>query len=361
VTRATEVAFRSDAKALAAEVEGGRRAIERAFLAKKISGLEAARALSDLADGLLGALLALAVKPARRGNRDFLCLVATGGYGRRQLAFHSDLDVMALTATTPTPRVRKIASSVFGALWDMGFRVGHSLRTPKAAALLARKDLGVKTALLDARLVAGDEKPFKAFQKLYRKAAMAKGTKTFVEERLAERDRRHRKMGDSRYLVQPNLKESKGGLRDLHNLYWIARFLYGVSDLKGLAKEKILRPEEVQTFERAEAFLWDVRQQLHLMGGRAEERLSFDVQVALAKKLGYRDRSQASAPERFMKHYFWHAKNVGDLTRIFCAFLEARQQKKSLFDWSRLRRAKNVEGFRLERARLSVSNPKEFA
>jgi [protein-PII] uridylyltransferase len=346
---------------LAAEVKRRRAAIAEAFLAKRISGLDAARALSDLADWLLTVLLNEAAGPSMRKGKIGLCLVAAGGFGRRQLAFHSDIDVMVLSAGPPTRAVKTIASAVFGTLWDLGFNVGHSLRTPPAAVSLANKDLSVKTALLDARLVAGDEAPFKAFGKLYRKTVMKRGATTFVEERLDERDRRHQKMGDSRYLVEPNLKESKGGLRDLHNLYWIARFLYGVRDLGGLAKEKILRPEEVRTFERAEAFLWNVRQHLHLMAGRPEDRLTFDVQVALARALGYRDRPNATAPERFMKHYFWHAKNVGDLTRIFCAFLEARQQKKSLFDLSRFRRAKVVEDFRLEGGRLTLSGPKELA
>ncbi|HXV74110.1 MAG TPA: DUF294 nucleotidyltransferase-like domain-containing protein, partial [Sphingomonadales bacterium] len=262
----TQHALSGETAALAANIENRRQAIAEAFLEKRMSGLAAARSLSDLADGLLASLMTLAEKtlrqPRRKAKGGGFCLVATGGYGRRQLAFHSDLDVMVLTEAPASKRVKATAAFVFGRLWDMGFKVGHSLRTPKAAARLAKKDLSVKTALLDARFLAGGEKLFKTFQKLYRKEVMAKGAKTFVEERLAERDRRHRKMGDSRYLVEPNVKESKGGLRDLHNLAWIARFLYGVGDLKGLAREKILRPDEVRAFERAEAFLWDVRQHL---------------------------------------------------------------------------------------------------
>lgn len=329
-----------------------------------MDGLEVARALSDLVDRLIASLM-----KQDRHNRHIarihqhpqnFCIVATGGYGRRQLAFFSDIDILVLHENRISSYLKTILHFCLGRLWDLGFKVGHSVQTSRSAVRLAQKDLSFRTALLDSRLIFGDRRIFRNFQRLYRSKIMAKGAQSFVEERLAARDRRHMKMGDSRYLVEPNLKEGKGGLRDLQSLFWISSLLYGVHDLKGLVRRKILRPREVKIFSRAEAFLWDVRQHLHLKFARAEERLTFDVQVALAKTLNYKNRKNASAAERFMKHYFWHAKNIGDLTRIFCAFLELRHQKKNSLSGRQDLTRQRLEDFYLEGKRLTIKSIKQL-
>jgi [protein-PII] uridylyltransferase len=286
--------------------------------------------------------------------------VATGGYGRSEMAFYSDVDVLFLIPHKVVEWIENIAEFILQALWDLGLKVGHSMRSPDECIQQAEKDLTIKTALLDARFIAGEKKLFEALQKSYRKKITSGHGLEFVEDKLAERNQRHKKLGNSRYVVEPNVKEGKGALRDLHTLFWLARFLYGVEDLAGLEKKKILRKNEVAVFRRAENFLWTVRQSIHLVAGRAEERLTFDMQLQLADALGYRDRPTLSKVERFMKHYYYTAKNVGDLTRIFCAVLEERHQKKGLLDWTPALLKTKVEGFQVEGGRLNALDEKDF-
>ncbi|MEE8258969.1 MAG: [protein-PII] uridylyltransferase [Sphingomonadales bacterium] len=350
--------------ALKPEFQNKRDDLAKRLRAQKISGLETARALSDIMDGVLRELNALApdavLSPETRTASEAVALVATGGYGRRQLAFYSDIDLMFLIPGKPAPWIEKVTEFMLQVLWDLGLKVGHSLRSEEDCIQIANKDLSVKTALLDARFLAGDEKLFAKMEKKFRKKIISGKGRQFVEDKLRERAFRHQRMGDSRYIVEPNLKDGKGGLRDLHTLFWLARFLYGVQDISGLTKKKLLRPDELATFKKAENFLWTVRQYIHLKSGRAEERLTFDVQLTLAEEFGYRDSPGLTKIERFMKHYFLTAKNVGDLTRIFCALLEARHQKKGLFDWASLPGKNRVEGFRLDGGRLTTPYKKNF-
>src|SRR5262249_17298552 len=148
----------------------------------------------------------------------------------------------------------------------------------------------------------------------------------FVEAKLAERAQRHQRMGNSRYALEPNIKEGKGGLRDLHTLYWIAKYLYHVEDVAGLIERQVLSDEEVAIFQKAHAFLWTLRCHLHYLAGRPEERLTFDLQPELARRMGYTDHAGTRGVERLMKHYFLVAKSVGDLTRILFAAIESGQQ-----------------------------------
>src|SRR5690606_28554916 len=140
--------------------------------------------------------------------------------------------------------------------------------------------------------------------------------------KLAERDERHRKQGASRYLVEPNVKEGKGGLRDLHTLFWIAKYYYRVRSGEEMVRAGVFSRAEYSRFRQCEDFLWAVRCHLHFLTGRPEERLSFDAQPDLAARLGYTEHAGLKDVERFMKHYFLVAKDVGDLTRIVCAALE---------------------------------------
>src|SRR6202000_2933554 len=148
------------------------------------------------------------------------------------------------------------------------------------------------------------------------------------EATLMERSIRHERQGESRYLVEPNIKEGKGGLRDLQTLYWIGKYLYHVQDAADLVEHGVFTKDEFKTFQKAEAFLWNVRVRLHYLLGRAEERLSFDVQPALAAAIGYHNAEKPRrAVEAFMRAYFLVAKDVGDLTRIFIAALEEQHKK----------------------------------
>jgi len=329
--------------------------------ARNITGLEAARRLSDVMDEIICDLDQVAREVVfKAAAADRIGLVATGGYGRRQLAFYSDIDLMFLVPDKPGKRVEQVTGFLLQLLWDLGLKVGHALRTEDDCIQLATSDLSIKTALLDARFISGEKKLFDRFEKRYRKKIVSGKGRQFVEDKLEERDQRHQRMGNTRYVVEPNLKEGKGGLRDLHTLFWLAKFLYGVEDISGLATKRVLRREDVKTFKKAENFLWTVRQHLHLLNGRAEERLTFDMQLALAKEFRYQDHPGLNKVERFMKHYFLIAKDVGDLTRIFCALLEERHQKKGLLDWAQLPLKSKVEGFKVVGGRLTVADKKDF-
>src|SRR5215472_3832052 len=213
------------------------------------------------------------------------------------------------------------------ALWDLGFKVGHASRTIEECVKLSREDFTIRTSILEARRLAGDEKLAEDLVRRFQNDVVKGTGAEFVAAKLAERDERHARAGASRYLVEPNVKEGKGGLRDLNTLFWIAQYLHPAQAKDGMVELEMFDRREVAAFVRAFDFLWAVRCHLHFATGRAEERLSFDLQPEIARRMGYGDRGDAPAVERFMRRYFLIAKEVGSLTRVFAAKLEAEQVK----------------------------------
>ena len=207
----------------------------------------------------------------------------------------------------------------------------------------------------------GDRELFDELIKGFAQKFLTGDGRDFVEAKLAERDQRHQRMGDSRYVVEPNVKEGKGGLRDLHTLFWIAKYLYRVDEPGELVAKGVLTKDEARHFERAERFFTTVRCHIHYLTGRADDRLSFDLQREIAARLGYQDRPGSRGVERFIKHYYLHAKIVGDLTRIFIAALEdSRRRKPKLAALWQTLRPRELEGFRLDGERLAVAAPDAF-
>lgn len=286
-------------------------------------------------------------------NAEKLCILAVGGYGRGELAPYSDIDLLFVHEYKISPRVEQVVEEVLYTLWDVGLKVGHATRSVDECMRQAKADVTIKTAMLEARYVWGEKNLFAAFQKAFKKDVQAGTGFAFLEAKLAERDARHERMGDSRYVLEPNIKDGKGGLRDLHTLYWAAKYLYHVGDISELVNQKILTKAEATRFAKAQQYLWTLRCHLHYLTDRPEERLTFDVQPELARRMGYTDHAGTSGVERFMKHYFLIAKDVGDLTRIFCAAFEAQHQKKPLFSLSKLLSASEVAGFANESGRLN--------
>lgn len=289
-----------------------------------------------------------------------LVLAATGGYGRGELAPYSDIDILFLFPYKRTPWVENVAETIMIALWDIGLKVGHAMRTGKECVSLAKKDVTIRTSLVDARYLWGDQSLYDTAFSLLKKDITQGSGRAFVEDKLAERNARHERMGDSRYVVEPNLKDGKGGQRDLQTLLWIGRYLYGVREIRGLVEYGVITEREAARFEKAEDFLWTVRCTLHYVANRAREQITFDAQPEIASRLHYRDHPGLSGTERFMKHYFLVAKEVGDLTRVFCASLEERRQKMGLLAMPRLGRKKHVDGFLLDRGRLNVAAADAF-
>src|ERR1700761_8818378 len=256
-----------------------------------------------------------------------MAVIATGGYGRGLLAPGSDIDLLFLLPYKQTAWGEQVAEALLYCLWDMGLKVGHATRSVDECIRQAKADMTIRTALLEARCLFGDVKLFNELTTRFDKE-IAQGTAPeFVAAKLAEREERHRRAGQSRYLVEPNVKDGKGGLRDLHTLFWIAKYVYRVREPEGLIERGVFDRDEYNMFRRCEDFLWSVRCNLHFLTGRPEERLSFDVQRDLAVRLGYTEHPGQRDVERFMKHYFLTAKQVGDLTAILCARLEELQAK----------------------------------
>ncbi|MEO8559644.1 MAG: [protein-PII] uridylyltransferase, partial [Rhodospirillales bacterium] len=343
----------------------GRAEIHRRFEADG-DGLQVTAGTAYLMDQLIKVLFDITnehVFPAANPTAgEQICLVATGGYGRGELYPQSDIDLLFLLPYKQTPRGEQIVEYMLYMLWDMGMKVGHATRSVTECIRLGTADYTIRTALLETRYLWGVPALYHEFRRAYTAAFLSGDGRDFLEAKLAERDTRHRKMGDSRYVVEPNVKEGKGGLRDLQTLYWIAKYLYRVDDVAELVDKGVLTADEARKFAKAESFLRNVRCRIHYLTGRAEERLSFDLQAEIGRCMHYTDHAGSSGVERFMKHYYLHAKTVGDLTRIFCAALEAGQRKKPLFGRFRLAlRARQVEGFAIEGGRLKVANDGAFA
>ncbi|MCY4394699.1 MAG: [protein-PII] uridylyltransferase [Rhodospirillaceae bacterium] len=260
-------------------------------------------------------------------------IVAVGGYGRGELAPQSDVDLLFLSNWKLTPHAEQIVEFLLYTLWDLGLKVGHATRSVDECIRLAKSDLTIRTSLLEARYLWGDAGLYRSLRQKFRDFTAAEGTNDFVTQKLAERDVRHEKMGDSRYVLEPNIKDGKGGLRDLHTLFWIAKNLYRVDAIGDLVERNVFTDQESGLFRKAHAFLTTVRCHLHYLTGRPEERLTFDVQPEIARLMGYGDRKAQRGVERFMRHYYLVAKDVGDLTRIFCAALEDETKRRP---WVRL-------------------------
>jgi len=345
----------------------GRAEIRRRFEANRDArtrGRECAKASAYLFDQLIRSLYDFAferVYPnANPTSGEKKAVVATGGYGRGELAPQSDIDLLFLLAYKLTPHAEQVIEYMLYMLWDLGLKVGHATRSVDECVRMAKQDQTIRTALLEARYLWGDAALYRELRTRFRELASAEGPVAFVEKKLAERDERHLKVGDSRYVVEPNIKDGKGGLRDLHTLYWIAKYIYQLDDPADLVERGVFTRREAAKFDRAHAFLTTVRCHLHYLAGRPEERLTFDVQPTLGRLMGYGDRPGVSGVERFMKHYYLVAKDVGDLTRIFCAALEAEHKRKPRFRFTLLPKKREIEGFQVKDGRLTVAREDAF-
>lgn len=348
---------------LKAAIEKGRTQVQTRFEANEIDGNKAKGELSFLFDQVIRIVHDAAARAYPSANptaADKLAVVAVGGYGRGELAPYSDIDLLFLFPWKQTARGEQVVEYMLYMLWDMGLKVGHSTRSVEDCIRLAKQDLTIRTALLEARFLWGKQSLFLELRKAFRDQVISGAAMDFVTGKLAERDQRHEKTGDSRYYVEPNIKDGKGGLRDLQTLYWIAKYAYEVDSVADLVDRGVLTKAEARNFSKDQNFLWSVRFHLHYISGRGEERLTFDVQTQIAERMGYAERAGASGVERFMKHYYIVAKDVGDLTRIFCAAIEAENMSKPMIRLPRFRRQRDLMGFAVDRDRLTVADENQF-
>jgi [protein-PII] uridylyltransferase len=346
-------------------LEDGRAEIRRRFEEEKVGGRATVRALSFLMDQLLRTIHDFAERRAypvaNPTDGERLAIIATGGYGRGELAPHSDIDILFLHAYKASPRNEQVIEFILYLLYDLRLKVGHATRSIVDCLNRAREDLTIRTTLLESRFIWGDDKLYSEFKERFLVAVIAGTSRDFIQRKLEERDARHKRMGDSRYVLEPNIKEGKGGLRDLHTLIWIARAVHRVTTLDDLVARNLLSTAEAGTFAKAQAFLWTLRCWLHYLTNRDQDRLTFDLQPEISRRMGYTDHPGTLGVERLMKHYFLIAKDVGDLTRIFCAALELEAERRPTLGWRRLlTRPKQLDGFIVENGRLNVARNDAF-
>jgi [protein-PII] uridylyltransferase len=331
--------------------EGFRAATEQAFLIDQI--------IRTIYDHVTQNLYPV----ANPSSGERLALLAVGGYGRGEMAPHSDVDIAFVTPFKRTVWTEQVVEAVLYILWDLGLKVGQSSRSLDETVNMAREDLTIRTALLESRFIWGEKSVYEAASdRFWTDVATTKTQSEFVALKMAEREDRHRRLGDSRYMVEPNIKDGKGGLRDLHTLYWIGKYLHRVRTPAALVDVGLFSREEYRKFEKAENFLWAVRCHLHDSTNRAEDRLTFDYQREVAERMQFSARPGRSSVERFMQYYFLNAKTVGDLTGVFLAHLDDSMGKRGRrFLPSITRRPRKLNGFKLDRGRLALPDEGFFA
>lgn len=349
----------------------GRAEARRRLIAER-SGHRCAIALSALTDTLIRVItnhtVSRVFKVDNPSSSEHMSVIATGGYGRGLMAPGSDLDLLFLLPYKQTAWGESVVEYVLYLLWDLGLKVGHATRRVEECIRLSKSDMTIRTAVLESRFIWGSKPLFEDLMKQFDAEVITGTSAEFIRAKLAERDDRHKRQGASRYLVEPNVKEAKGGLRDLHTLFWIAKYHYRVRSSEELVQLGVFSRAEAERFSKCEDFLWAVRCHLHFISGRAEDRLSFEMQREIAPLLGYVPHPGLSVVERFMKHYFLVAKDVGALTRIFSAALELSEVKQApgLSLLSRFTRRKKttahkvIGDFVIDHDRLSLADDKVF-
>ncbi len=333
-------------------------------------GFACARQLCRLQDAIIAALYDYAVRYVYRAQNpsssERVAIVAVGGYGRGLMAPGSDVDLLFLLPHKQTAWGESVTEFILYMLWDLGLTVGQAVRNIDECVRQAKGDMTICTSVLDARLVWGDERLFRELTLRLDRDVFDSSNPAFIEAKLAERDERHAREGESRYLVEPNIKNSKGGLRDLQSLFWITKYVYGFERTAELVVQDVFTRAELRRFKTCEDFLWKVRCHLHFSSKRVTERLDFETQQRLARRLGFDEADGLKAAERFMKQYFLVAKDVGDLTRIVCAGLEMRHIKKApvldrfLTRFRRRRRLPKSKDFVVHNGRLAIADDQAF-
>ncbi len=303
--------------------------VQQSFEKDGLNGLEAARLHGQLMDELVGALYTYATTMLAPRGQDRLAMAATGGYGRATLAPFSDIDLLFLTgtapgtapSTAPSPAIERIVEFILYFLWDLGLKVGHATRSIADCLTEAKADVTIRTSLLDARCLAGDRSLFLDFQTAFRADCAADGPGEYIHAKQAERAARHRRFGETPFMVEPNVKEGRGGLRDLQTLYWLSRYVFNTFAMSELVGKDapgggILTETEARACKRAWEYLWTVRFHLHYVAGRAEERLTFDLQPVVGARMGYTRHGRQDGVERFMRHYFLVVREVARVTAV---------------------------------------------
>ncbi|RJL05178.1 [protein-PII] uridylyltransferase [Paracoccus aestuarii] len=343
----------------------GMAAIEAAFATHPRAARETVRAIAALTDLLVIGVHHVATtrlhRQRSRSDNERLAVLAVGGYGRAEMAPASDVDLLFLTPWKISAWAESVVESMLYMMWDMKLKIGHSIRSVDDCLRLGAGDITIRTSLVEHRLVTGHAPLAQELGDRLWTELFAGTVPEFIEAKLEERTARHQRQGGQRYVLEPNVKEGKGGLRDLQTLYWIAKYIHRVDRAVELVDLGVFTRDEHLSFWQAEDFLWAVRSHLHLIAGRPADVLSFDMQVEVARRMGYHDTAARRAVEYFMQDYFRHATRVGELTRVFLTELETRHVRAAPFLGRIFRRRRKMRpGFADQQGRLSYADEAQF-
>ena len=312
--------------------------------AEGASGQESVRTHARLMDDVIFSLTRLVAADAVAESLEAtpLVVVALGGYGRGELHPLSDIDIMVIYDGEMSPYVQRMMQELLYSLWDLGLHVGHSLRSLDDCVAMARTDFPSRTSMQEARFLAGERRLFGRFQRVLREDVFRRDFGQFLETTLAERDARYRKHGASPYIGEPNVKESAGGLRDMHTAMWLGAAKFGARTLRELADKGLITPREQAAADAALTFLWRVRNELHFFSGHKNDILTRDLQPRIAKNLGYENDGTSLGVERFMRDYYLHARVIHRVSKRLIArcqetlsrrgSAERRQRQQALAD-----------------------------
>jgi [protein-PII] uridylyltransferase len=316
----------------------------KAMHAEGASGQDSVRAHARFIDALVRALTRLITDDARAAGIAATphVVVALGGYGRGELHPSSDIDLMVVYDGELSPFVQRLMQELLYTLWDLGLQVGHSLRSLEDCVAMARTDFPSRTSMQEARLIAGHRPLFTRFGRILRDNVYRQDFGEFLAQTLAEREQRYRKFGASPYIGEPNVKESAGGLRDMHTAMWLGAAKFGARTLRELAAKGLITPKEQAGADAALTFLWRVRNELHFFSGHKNDVLTRDLQPRIAKNLGYDNEGETLGVERFMRDYYLHARAIHRISRRLIArcqetlsrrgSAERRQRQQALAD-----------------------------
>ena len=350
-----QTALLTAAKPLLAE---GRQLIKERFLTDNDGGIYVG-GYALIMDVIIQTLFDQVTKRMTTENQSpRLSLIATGGYGRAELAPQSDIDLLFLTSVQVDKSITAQIETMLYVLWDLGLTVGHAARSLRQQLKSAKEDITIRTAMLEGRHLAGDDALTQELFARFNQDIVTGSAEAFLNSKLEERDQRLERHGNQRYVVEPNVKDGKGGLRDLHTLFWIARYAFRATSMESMIDKGVLSKRELREFAMSQRFLWSVRCHLHLRAGREDDRLTFDAQMDIAPQMGFKSRSGMQSVERFMRRYHLASKTVGNLTRIFWAAIAADFSMKPRGLFSLLRSRQAPKPFLIESGRLNV--PENF-
>jgi [protein-PII] uridylyltransferase len=249
--------------------------------------------------------------------REGMSLVALGGYGRKELFPYSDIDLLLLHAPEAEERLGPVTEALFYPLWDAGLEVGHGVRTIDACLADARQDFFFQVALLDARHLAGSQPLFATMHQAFHRELIAGHRREFLQNMMRHRNERHQRYGMHSYQLEPHIKESRGGFRDIQAMIWVSHALFGLQELPAIEEAGLISPQEKEAFAQARDFLIKIRNRLHYLSGRKNDQLFFEYQVEMAKAFKYQDTRATLGVERFMQDIYRHLQTIATTTDLF--------------------------------------------